>query len=195
MSIKSTFTNIEKEYFLKKLSSSSSYLEYGAGESTILAFLEPSIRTIRSVETISMWIEKVNASLNFIDKDIIIDFIDINSDNNNWGYPINISKIENWPLYQKYCVGKNFDFCLIDGRFRVSSFIYAYINAPVGCTFLIHDYPFKNIGRTYYKDIEEITNKKEQIDSFAMFYKDEYLNEDLFLKAKEIINLYTNDPR
>ena len=195
MSIQSTFTSIEKEYFLKKLSSSSSYLEYGSGESTILAFLEPSIKIIRSVETVPMCIETVNASLNFIDKDVKIDYIDINSDENNWGYPINISKIENWSFYQQYCVGKSFDICLIDGRFRVSSFINAYINAPVGCTLLIHDYPIENIGRNYYKEIEKIANKKEQVDSFAMFYKDEYLNEDLLLEAKKIINIHTNDPR
>jgi len=195
LSIQSTFTNIEKEYFLKKLSSSFSYLEYGIGESTILAFLEPSIKIIRSVETVPMYIETVNASLNFIDKDVKIDYIDINSDDNNWGYPISISKIENWSLYQQYCVGKSFNLCLIDGRFRVSSFIHTYINAPVGCTLLIHDYPIENTGRNYYKEIEKIANKKEQVDSFAMFYKDEDLNEDLLLEAKEIINIHTNDPR
>lgn len=195
MSIQSTFTSIEKEYFLKKLSSSSSYLEYGSWESTILAFLEPSIKIIRSVETTFKWIKKVSGNLNFIDKDVKIDYIDINSHENNWGYPTDISKIENWSLYQKYCVGKSFDLCLIDGRFRVSSFINAYINAPVGCTLLIHDYPIENIGRNYYKEIEKIANKKEQFDSFAMFYKDEDLNEDLLLEAKEIINIYTNDPR
>lgn len=195
LSIKSTFKNVEKEYFLKKLSSSSSYLEYGAGESTTLASLEPSIRIIRSIETTSRWIEIVNRNLNCIDKDVSIDYIDINSDENNWGYPINRSKIENWSLYQQYCVGKSFDLCLIDGRFRVSSFIYAYINAPIGCTLLIHDYPNNNSGRTYYKDIEKIANKKEQVGSFAMFYKKENINENLLLKAKQIINLHTNDPR
>jgi hypothetical protein len=182
--IASTFTEIEKEYFLKKLKCSHSYLEYGAGESTIFAFLEPSIKIIRSIETTFKWIETVNKNLNFTDKDVIIDYIDINSNENYWGYPIDNSKIKNWSLYQQYCVDKTFDLCLIDGRFRVSSFIYTYINAPIGCTLLIHDYPIENSGRNYYKDIEKIANKKEQIGSFAMFYKDEDLNEDLLIKAK-----------
>ena len=78
MPIKITFKDIEKEYFLKKLSSSSSYLEYGAGGSTILAFLEPSIKTIRSIETTHKWIKIVNENLNYIDKDVSVDYIDIN---------------------------------------------------------------------------------------------------------------------
>lgn len=195
MPIKITFKDIEKEYFLKKLSSSSSYLEYGAGGSTILAFLEPSIKTIRSIETTHKWIKIVNENLNYIDKDVSVDYIDINSDENNLGYPKNKSKIENWSLYQQYCAGKNFDLCLIDGRFRVSSFIHAYINAPIGCTLLVHDYPINNKGRTYYKSIEKIANKKEQVGSFAMFYKSENLDDNLSLKAKQIINSHTNDPR
>ena len=72
--IASTFTELEKEYFLKKLKCSHSYLEYGAGESTIFAFLEPSIKIIRSIETTFKWIETVNKNLNFTDKDVIIDF-------------------------------------------------------------------------------------------------------------------------
>jgi len=195
LSIKSNFKNIEKQYFLQKLSACSFYLEYGAGESTLLASSEPNIKTIRSIETTSKWIKIVNENITYSNKDVNIDYIDINSDENNWGYPKNKNKIDNWSLYQQYCYGKNYDLCFIDGRFRVSSFLHTYINAPLGCNILIHDYPNKNSGRTYYKDIEKIAIKKEQIESLAVFVKSEDLSENNLLKAKHIIHNHFSDPR
>lgn len=183
----STFTKAEKEKLIEKFNKAISYLEYGAGESTVLASNSKRIKKINSIETISYWIDHVSPKINYENKDIKIDYIDINSNINYYAYPIDESKKENWPVYQQSSKDKIFDLCLIDGRFRVATFLYSYIHAPINCCLMIHDYK-----RTHYHEIESVIKKHSQIDTLGIFYKNEKPN---IAKILQIIEKYTNDPR
>ena len=183
----STFTKAEKEKLIEKFNKAISYLEYGSGESTVLASNSKSIKTINSIETVSYWIDHVKQKINYENKCIKIDYIDINSNIHSYAFPKDESKKENWPIYQQSSKDKIFDLCLIDGRFRVATFLHSYINAPINCCLMIHDYK-----RTHYHEIEAVIKKYSQIDTLGIFYKKEKPN---ITKILQIIEKYTNDPR
>lgn len=183
----STFTKAEKDKLIETFENHFNYLEYGLGESTVLASNSKSIKSICCLETLQPWINYYNPKLNKKNKLIKIDYIDIESDEKRYGHPKNTNKKYNWPLYQSYSKNKNFDLCFIDARFRVSSFLNCYINAPIDCCLMIHDYK-----RSYYNDIEKAVEKHEQIDTLAFFYKKQIKNHS---RIWQIIEKYTNDPR
>lgn len=183
----STFTQAEKDELVEKFNNSINYLEYGAGESTVLASYSKSIKNIDSIETVSYWVNHVNSKINKDNKEIKIHYIDINSNINYYAYPIDESKKENWPLYQQSSKDKNFDLCLVDGRFRVATFLNCCINAPIDCCLIIHDYQ-----REYYHDVENIIKKHNQTDNLAVFYKKKQIN---YSKTLDLIEKYKNDPR
>ena len=113
--------------------------------------LENTSSRIISVDTDKKWINKVNISNN--EKRIDI----------NW---INLGEIENWGRPKTYEYRKHFidyiscvwnfklkaDVILIDGRFRVASFLFSLINAKEGSIIIFDDY----MDRSHYHVVEEI---------------------------------------
>ena len=139
------------DYLFKKyLKNCNIYFEYGVGDSTIWVLENTSSRII-SVDTDKKWINKVDISKNKKRIDI------------NW---INLGETENWGRPKTYEYRKHFfdyisnvwtfnlkaDVILIDGRFRVASFLFSLINAKEGSIIIFDDY----VGRSYYHVVEEI---------------------------------------
>ena len=102
------------------------YFEFGCGGSTYHACLCPKIRQITSVESSRSWIETLQNNHvirnNLDQKRLRFIYVDINADDNNWGYPRDMQKSINWGAYSRAITQKpknQYDIVLIDGRFRV----------------------------------------------------------------------------
>ena len=149
------------------------YFEYGVGESTIWV-LENTKSRIISVDTDKKWISKVDIS-NYKKR------IDI-----NW---INLGEIENWGRPKTYEYRKHFidyisivwsfnlkaDVILIDGRFRVASFLFSLINAKEGSIIIFDDYN----NRPHYHVVEEVLQVYENCGRQVVFKVPEVFNKHL----------------
>lgn len=141
-----------------------SYLEFGAGTSTLIAGLRAK-RAV-SVEGNQDWF--LNTSLKLqkfkLNKIVQMRFANIGP-TRAFSYPVfnNVSAHE-------YCVKplrplETFDLVLIDGRFRVACAAHAYTKLNHGATVLVHDYRH----RTHYSDINRLYSLVGIAQTLAVF--------------------------
>ena len=131
--------------FQSAVASSRCYLEYGSGGSTIYANTIARVPAIITVESDRAWAQRVAAALDKQASRIFIAHCDI-GETGAWGAPTNTDKAHNfwqymvapWDLAKKH--GQVPDTVLIDGRFRVASFLYSLLASRVGTTILFDDY-------------------------------------------------------
>ena len=102
--------------FKKYIKASKIYGEYGAGDTTYFASIEPTIEEIHSVESDFGWIEATKKRLvrpaTFYYKEMDTKFM-------NWGHPGPNATDEQKRAYSDP-IPAPLDFVLIDGRFRVA---------------------------------------------------------------------------
>ena len=168
--------------FKRYLKKCNIYFEYGVGDSTTWVLENTSSRII-SVDTDKKWINKVDISKRKKRIDI---------------YWINLGEIENWGRPKTYEYRKYFinyiscvwtfkfkaDVILIDGRFRVASFLFSLINAKEGSIIIFDDY--KN--RPHYHVIEEVLEVHKYCGRQAVFRVPRIFNRPL---ARELLNNFT----
>lgn len=166
-----------EKWFRNRISSSKSYLEYGAGASTLLA-ADALVPTI-SIESDPHYANAVRAVLpedNFTE----IFAVDIGR-TEDWGYPLWTFKttkaIQRWKAYPEtgpaaFRKNDRFpDLVLIDGRFRVACclcVVRAAIEHQQPTQILFDDYAL----RPRYKIVENILTKSEVIGRSKLFYVD-----------------------
>ena len=131
----------------ERLSSCTCFLEYGAGGSTVLA-AEMGVPKIYSVESDRAFLSAVKDAVAGASPGAILcdQYVDIGP-TVEWGNPRDTSKATKWPLYSSSIwseiIAKSEDepdLVLIDGRFRVASFLATLIFAKPGTTILFDDY-------------------------------------------------------
>lgn len=134
------------------------YAEFGMGGSTLLA--KEYAERICSVESNADWIAKVG--MNAV-------YVDINADPDNWGWPKDESKRENWPQYSSGLDAIDWipDVILVDGRFRVACALKSIAHMSSETLLLIHDY----VPRKAYHVVEKYLNKLATCNTFAVFAK------------------------
>ncbi|AMG31941.1 hypothetical protein AL542_17415 [Grimontia hollisae] len=148
--------NEECSRFLQDLyKSKKNILEYGAGGSTLLAAKHNC--NVVTTETDHKWlIELLGAAK---EQDLPGNIIPIWADvgaTKIWGYPIDESNIKKWPEYSKkswkFCSENSYipDIIMIDGRFRVATFISSCINVTKETILIFDDYT----DRKYYHHVE-----------------------------------------
>jgi hypothetical protein len=141
-----------------------SYLEYGAGTSTLIAGLRAK-RAV-SVEGSREWF--LNTSLKLqkfkLNKTVQMRYANIGP-TARLSYPMwsNASALE-------YCAkplwgSEAFDLVLIDGRFRVACAAHVYARLNHGATLLVHDYRH----RTHYSDINRLYSLVGIAETLAVF--------------------------
>ncbi|WP_155740784.1 hypothetical protein [Burkholderia territorii] len=155
------------------LSRAKSYLEYGAGGSTIFA-ASKGVVEIHSVESDKGFLDAVRdrlVELN-VGTDFFSYYVDIGP-TKEWGQPADAASARKWPRYaispwenlnksQKYP-----DLILIDGRFRVACFLTSAIFAKQGTVILFDDY----FDRPQYHVVEkyfDITNRAGRMAEFII---------------------------
>ena len=170
------------DYLFKQyLTNCKIYFEYGVGQSTIWV-LENTECIIISVDTDKNWINKV--SLPKYKKRIKINWINL-GDLGNWGRPKTYKYRNKFFDYIKNVWEFNIkaDVILIDGRFRVASFLYSLINAKEGSIIIFDDYT----DRPYYHIVEEVLDVYENYGRQAIFKVPSVFNKKL---AEELLKKF-----
>jgi len=143
----------ETALLTEMLKSSTTYLEYGAGGSTVLAH-KMGVKNIYSVESNKRFLNGIINIAKFTSV-----YVDIGP-TKGLGYPLDESKKESWPDYTTKVwkiMKESPDLILIDGRFRVSCLLHSMKSAKNGTIILMDDYrkrqhyhvidPVKVVGR------------------------------------------------
>lgn len=168
------FKHHDIKLFNKYINKSKYYLEFGSGSSTYHASLKTNLKKIITIENDISWFNKVNEFMKNNNKCINL-YINIKTNVNNWGYPIDDSDKSNWPSYSNIVKILNehllakLDLILIDGRFRVACALklYDYINN--NCIILFNNFFDKSIYHVIL-DYYEIIEKSED-NSMAVLKK------------------------
>ena len=155
------------------------YFEFGSGGSTNIASYY-KLKTY-SVESDIKWHEKLKKY------GIIANYITVDLNSSNLGYPGNNTNINNWKKYiQAYKKEYNADIILIDGRFRVACALDIFSKIRNDTAVLIHDYDRKeyHIIENYYIKIKiwdtlAFLIKNPNIDSIPENIYNFYLKEKL----------------
>lgn len=173
----------------------SSYLEYGAGGSTVLA-CDADIESVTSVETDRKFLKKLVDSSRLgqveylrkrIKKGQLRIFHSNLGETKEWGYPVSPPSSNKLKKYYKHLRSLNdLELIFLDGRYRVAAAAAAWINQPTA-KLIVHDYFF----RSYYKDIEEIWRLEEHVGSLAVFSRLPRKQ----LAAQQIFENHFDDPR
>ncbi len=160
------------------------YLEYGSGGSSILA-VRKGVRKIYSVDSDAGFLKAVHAKIKTMGArrgSYVPLFADIGP-TKAWGRPADESKATLWPQYisapwdAMRKKGHQPDLVLIDGRFRVASFLMTAMLASPGCVILFDDY----FDRPYYHVIERHFQPVEKAGRLAKFVINTFDRPDLAL--------------
>ena len=151
--------------FKKLIKKSKVYLEYGSGKSTLWTLKNTNTK-VYSIETDKEWYQKILENTIKETKMIDIKLVDIGPVI-NWGRPINYNYYKNFNNYTDFYWNKNIqpDLVLIDGRFRVCSFLTSLKYAQEGTFILFDDY----IERGIYHIVESFIKKHDQNLEQALF--------------------------
>ncbi len=131
--------------FQTALATSRCYLEYGSGGSTVFANNVARVKSIISIETDRAWAENVVKSLDKNGCRVLLSFCDL-GDVGDWGTPKSRERMENFWRYSTgpWDAARQHDLVpdtvLVDGRFRVASFLFSLLSARTGTTILFDDY-------------------------------------------------------
>jgi hypothetical protein len=154
------------------LSTCHSFVEYGSGGSTLLAFAH-QVPYIFSVESDRTWLQAVEARRDAMAppyKGIhVAQWVDIGA-TGDWGYPLSSERHAD---YWKYPMAPwtrevsqaGADLVLIDGRFRVACLLLTCAHAGPGTTILFDDY----VDRHHYHSVERLVRPVRHVDRMAVF--------------------------
>jgi hypothetical protein len=147
------------------------FLEYGAGGSTLLA-AKLGVENIYSVETDELFLDAVrrkmallHPSVKFYDNSVNI------GKTKEWGFPVNEESMNTFP---QYCVvgwikilekSQSPDLILIDGRFRVASFLVSLLLSKPKTIILFDDY----CDRPHYHVVEKHLRPSRIVGRMAEF--------------------------
>ena len=158
------------ECFRKRLGDSKCYLEYGSGGSTIYAANIAKVPSIISIETDKSWNSKVKSQIESNSQKLFLEHCDL-GEVGEWGTPKNINKMSDFWKYsfkpwdialQNSLIP---DTILIDGRFRVSTFLTSLMYSCEGSIFMFDDY----FPRPQYFIVEKFCSLYEKHDGMAVF--------------------------
>lgn len=161
---------LAKNRLLECLGLSKVFLEYGCGGSTLAAINTPSISNVISVDTSAKWIQKIETASQEGSGKLLISHIDV-GECLDWGRPKSESHIKNWKnyIYKPWSVAKFYnlqpDLVLIDGRFRVSSFLASLLFSSPSKIILFDDYA----DRPKYHVVEEFIKPTQYHGRLAEF--------------------------
>lgn len=168
--------------FKRLIQNASTYIEYGAGASTIwVANNTPC--TIYSTDTSKEWLESVrekakrNSALHLHWTDL--------GPIGKWGRPLGYSHCDRFSEYTDWVWNQNIssDVTLIDGRFRVCCFLTSLLHAREGSIIVFDDYDRQN-----YHFVEQFLKPFETCGRQAAFLVPKKEDLDLISISKGISN-------
>lgn len=123
-----------------QLAGLSSLLEFGCGESTMVAAQQ--VRRIVSIDSDPDWLGKMRGGMAPEAVEFTSVHIDIGPVGEG-GYPADEGRIRDWPRYHTHIwrsMAGSPDAVSIAGRFRVACLLQAIIHCKPDCIFLFHDF-------------------------------------------------------
>lgn len=158
------------EVFTDLLSNSSTYLEFGAGDSTVYAS-QNGVKTIISVDSSLEYVQYVNQKINseIADVNLNIFYVDIGK-TGAWGRPVDNKGFKDYHMYYQkpigYCQSNKIipDLVLVDGRFRVACFLASVLMFP-NVKILFDDY----LERPHYHIVESVVGLPVMHGRSALF--------------------------
>lgn len=186
-------TNQELELLQNEMSRCSNYLEFGSGNSTILAAYSTNIEKITVVESDSVFWRNLVSSTPIINDSIkqkrLHPLIVNIGPTREWGYPVDDSCQNKWPIYASKAFRKDssYDLILIDGRFRIACTLQACLHVTQKTRILIHDF----FIRPYYYTVLPFLKFEDKVDTMGVFRIKK--NNDPRL-LKEFISVYNYLP-
>lgn len=181
------FTQAEESLLQKLFRGAKSYLEFGAGGSTVAAVSFGNIEHINVVESSKEWVDKLKgrSDVGGAEKEGRLKFhlVDIGPVG-PFGVPTSQQDAPKFPVYSSavdaVAAQDGLDLVLVDGRFRVACFLKALKISSPTTRIAIHDYS----NREYYHLIEKYADKVESADKLSVFKKKD--DADLEALAKDI---------
>lgn len=157
----------ERSLFKKGLKNAKHYFEFGSGGSTVWAVKEGL--TVKGVESDAKW---VNALKNKLGEKCEVEAVDIGP-TKEWGFPVSIQQASRFPAYSKaiHHHAQEFDFILVDGRFRVACAMAAiqhvleHSKEPQEARIFIHDF----WDRPQYHTVLEFLDVVEKAETAGVF--------------------------
>lgn len=162
------------DVFKKYLEESQCFLEYGSGGSTVYASNVIQVPTIISVETDPLFVDAIKQKIQSSLSQVFLLYCDLGKVG-LWGKPRQqptVAQGKNYismPWEFAKVQNKVPDLVMIDGRFRVASFLYSLLHARVGTVILVDDY----VSRSYYHVVEKFCVLHKQANELAVFVKKE----------------------
>jgi len=162
-------TQAEAQVFTNYCSAARSYLEFGAGGSTVVA-AQTVKKQVITVDSDAVWLERVRTTCAALGSRLTpaTHLADIGA-TKEWGYPADATHRADWPRYHESVwdvPGANrADLYLIDGRFRVACLLQILLRAPGEATILFHHYA----SRPHYHVIEPFVRVLGQTEELAAF--------------------------
>jgi protein O-GlcNAc transferase len=195
-SVKTSNSEFEVDFIKTMLSRSKRYLEFGSGASTLMASKIKQLKTI-SIETDPDFISYLSRQLpiNYLEEgNSSFLHIDIGRVG-DWGWPVDPVDSQKlltynfrvWQHLQE--IQFNPDLILIDGRFRVSSFVTSIVNSPK-TTILFDDY----FDRTHYHLVEKLVEPHKRVGRIGVFKSPRFLTRVQMRIAQSLLAEYILDP-
>lgn len=157
----------EAALFLSFVRNSRSYVEFGAGGSTVVTASHVQ-GSILSVDSSREWLDKVRAACASSPTKPELIFVDIGP-TGEWGFPIDNSMKSRWPDYHsaiwKMPHSAAADLYFVDGRFRVACFAQIVLHCNPNAIIGIHDFS----SRPKYHCVREIAREIATAGDMSFF--------------------------
>ncbi|MGE0232967.1 MAG: hypothetical protein AB7O39_00900 [Flavobacteriaceae bacterium] len=158
----------ETELFVRFLSMSDDYFEFGMGGSTVLAAGLVK-RSIRSVDSDMAWMDRTRKAIGEARPQVELIHVDIGP-TRDWGHPAGRGHEARFPDYSRSIRRRDtrkVDFCLVDGRFRVACFLTALAWLDRDAILAVHDYR----SRPEYHVVERFARPIAEAEDMTMFVR------------------------
>jgi hypothetical protein len=180
---------VETEALKEIIDSAENIIEYGSGGSTLYAG-KSKAKTIITTENDKNFLDKVISKYPK-DGPKLFPVYSYTGLTGMWGYPLNDAEKHLWKNYpmSPWKIAKEYDISpdtiIIDGRFRVASFLYSIGHAKSETAIFWDDY----LNRKYYHVVEDICKPVAVFGRSALFVK----NNESF--DQEMFDKYCSDMR
>ena len=179
-----SMTPREQELFVSFLRCSKRYLEFGTGGSTIWAVKHVS-QSVISVDSSRDWQLKVARSCAMTGARVVPSLVHIDCGPvGDWGYPLDDTLRSQWPDYFSAVwdqpEASMSDLCLVDGRFRVASFISVLLHCSPLAVVMFHDF-----DRQPYHVVRQFGDQIAAAESLAVFRRSSDFDSDRALSVLE----------
>jgi hypothetical protein len=175
----------DEEFFKAEIAKAEVYLEFGVGGTSLIVDKIDGIKQVTSVDTSQKWIEKIQDLVTNSEK-FDFHFIDLGP-LKEWGTPTSYDCRNSFLNYIDFVNLNQIvpDLILIDGRFRVATFLSCLLNSTEGTKIIFDDY----VERKNYHIVESII-PPDKVSSRQAIFTVRRLNKTTIKEARRLIEKF-----